>query len=187
MNIYRFSVTLPDYQDFLRVIDIPGNYSFEDLHLAILSAVDFDDSQLASFYLSDQAWNVGQEITLMDMGEDTSPLTMKDARIDAMLDQKGAHLIYVYDFILMWGFYLEVQDITEPNPEWEYPILVEEVGAPPDQYGDKGHYPDKISDEDQQLIDKLKSQGLNLGFGGGHHTSDSDSEDYGTDEEDPYY
>lgn len=185
MHIYRFRVTLSDNEEFLRVIDIPGNYSFEALHLSILSAVNFDDSQLASFYISNQQWEKEQEITLLDMGDDAAPLTMQEAQIDKMLKKKGERLIYVYDFILMWTFYLELQDVLEPNPEWEYPMLVEEQGSSPDQYGDKSHYPDEISDEDQQIIDQIKKEGLNLGMGDNPNKgSGYDDEDYGFDEDD---
>ncbi len=186
MKIYRFKVTLANHDDLLRVIDISGDYTFEGLHLAILSSVNFDDSQLASFYLSDEKWEKGQEMTLLDMGDDASPITMNEVRIDKMLKKKGARLIYVYDFILMWTFYLELQDILEPNPNWEYPMLVEETGNPPDQYGEKGRYPDEISDEDQKIIDRLKEEGFNLGLGGEFNEGDDDDPGNGN-EEDGYY
>ncbi len=185
MNIYRFKVSLKNHDDLLRVIDIPGNYTFEGLHLAILSAVNFDDSQLASFYVSDDKWEKGQEITLLDMGDDAAPLIMQDARLDKMLKKKGEHLIYVYDFILMWTFYLELHDIIEPNPEWEYPMLVEEEGPAPDQYGEKGQYPDEISEEDQKIIEQIKKQGFDFNLG---DDSDEDNDDdLGFDDSDERY
>lgn len=184
-QIYRFSVTMPDDEDFERVIDIPGNYSFEALHLATLSAVNFDDSQLASFYLSNPKWQKGQEITLVDMGDEQAPPTMASVQLDQMLTESGARLVYVYDFILMWTFYLELMAITAPDPTWEYPMLVEETGSSPDQYGEQSHYPEALSDEDQDLIDQLKQQGLNLGLGNDEPGDDQDdSEPY--DDDRPY-
>ncbi len=174
-QIYRFSVTMPDDEAFERIIDIPGEYTFEALHLAILSAVNFDDSQLASFYISDQSWEKGEEITLMDMGDDQALPTMASLSLDQKLTQPEARLVYVYDFILLWTFYLELIAIAAPNPNWEYPMLVEEAGSAPDQYGEQSHYPEALSDEDQALIEQLKQQGLNLGLGG--DGSDEDEQD----------
>ena len=173
-QIYRFSVTMPDDEEFERVIDIPGDYTFEALHLAVLSAVGFDDAQLASFYLSDNAWQKGQEITLMDMGDEQAPPTMASIRLDQKLTQPESRLVYVYDFILMWTFYLELIAIAAPNPSWEYPMLVEENGPGPDQYGEQSHYPDPLSDEDQETIEQLKQQGLNLGFSDDEPGEDDD-------------
>lgn len=178
-QIYRFSVTMPDDESFERIIDIPGDYTFEALHLAVLSAVNFDDAQLASFYISDAYWQKGEEITLMDMGDENAPATMESLKLEDKLTQPEARLVYVYDFILLWTFYLELIAIAAPNPNWEYPMLVEEAGTSPDQYGEQSHYPEALSDEDQELIEQLKQQGLNLG---------NDSDDSGDGEEgtEPY-
>ena len=185
MKIYRFKMTLADNEELLRVIDIPGNYTFEAFHFAILSAINFDDSQLASFYLGDSQWNKGQEVTLMDMGDESAPITMRDARIDQMLSKKGDKLIYVYDFILMWTFYLELQDILEHNPNWDYPMLVEEKGEAPDQYGEQGRYPDELSDEDKKIIEQIKKQGFNFGLGNDYEGGGDYGDEYSDD--DDYY
>lgn len=182
-QIYRFSVTMPDNEELERVIDIPGDYTFEAFHFAILSAVNFDDSQLASFYVSNQKWEKGKEITLMDMGDEQAPPTMDSVKLDQMLTEEESRLVYVYDFILLWTFYLELIAIASPNPNWEYPMLVEETGDAPDQYGEKSHYPEALSDEDQQLIEQLKQQGLNLGLGGEDHEGDEDQDSYDDDQQ----
>ena len=176
-QIYRFSITMPDDEAFERIIDIPGDYTFEALHLAVLSAVNFDDAQLASFYVSDASWQKGEEITLMDMGDENAPATMESLRLADKLTQPEARLVYVYDFILMWTFYLELIAIAAPNPNWEYPMLVEEAGTSPDQYGEQSHYPEALSDEDQELIEQLKQQGLNLG----RDSDDSQDDETGTE------
>ena len=45
-----------------RDIDMLSNATFEDLHLAIQNAFNFDNSQMASFYESDDTWERGDEI-----------------------------------------------------------------------------------------------------------------------------
>ena len=41
----------------------------EDLHNVVTQSFGFDGSEMGSFYLSDDDWNQGEEITLFDMSE----------------------------------------------------------------------------------------------------------------------
>ncbi|PJB14623.1 MAG: hypothetical protein CO118_07650, partial [Flavobacteriales bacterium CG_4_9_14_3_um_filter_32_8] len=69
MNIYKFRVTIEDNSDkvIFRDIEIKSTQTFEDFHQIILKAFNFDNSQMASFYVSDEDWNKAQEIALFDM------------------------------------------------------------------------------------------------------------------------
>ena len=67
MAVYKFKVYFEDYEDIYRVIEIKSNQTFLDFHHAILESIKFDNKQLASFYMSNDAWKKGQEITLEDM------------------------------------------------------------------------------------------------------------------------
>ena len=69
MAVYKFSVTFEDYDDVYREIEIKSSQTFEDLHKAIQDSIGFDNKQLASFYMSNDMWRKGREITLMDMNE----------------------------------------------------------------------------------------------------------------------
>ena len=73
MKIFRFRVLI-DSEDgeVFRDIDIQDNQTLEDLHNSIQLAFEFDNSQMASFYLSDEEWVKGDEITLFDMNEASS-------------------------------------------------------------------------------------------------------------------
>jgi len=178
MEVYRFDIRLADDYSIKRVIDIPADWSFEDFHLSILSSIDFQPSELASFYISDKDWNKKQEITLTDMGDEDNTFIMRDLRLKDLVQEKGACIVYVYDFVLMWTFNIELTDLVEARNDMEYPILMEEEGKAPQQFKDKNRYPDEISDEDQQIIEQLKQQGLNFSTG---------FEDDYNDEEDEYW
>ena len=42
-------------------------------------------------------------------------------------------MVYVYDFLRMWCFYVEVMGVEEGEAP-EYPLLAEEFGTAPDQF-----------------------------------------------------
>lgn len=160
--VYRFQVTQRDDHELIRIIDINADATFEDLHLSILSSINFDNAQLASFYLSDKNWRKGEEITVVDMGGDEVMLVMSDYKLNDLLKNKGDRLIYVYDFVLLWTFKVELIEILKGNPELEYPYLIDEKGKAPDQYGDKSRYPEKLSSEDQIIIDMMKDHDMDF-------------------------
>lgn len=158
-KIFRIHVSLSESSGVYRIIDIPSGEFFHSLHLAILTAFNFDYSQLASFYLSNKNWKKGKEITLMDMGDEHELPTMDNVKLEDLISKKGQRLVYVYDFVLMWTFILELTRIHNREEGKKYPLLVEEKGEAPRQYGEIDRYPDEFSDEDQRLINELRREG----------------------------
>ena len=64
MAAYRFKVCLEDNEDIFRDIDIKAAQTFEQFHTIIQEAFKFDAKHAASFFVSDDYWRKGQEITL---------------------------------------------------------------------------------------------------------------------------
>lgn len=147
--VYRFRVTFEDYDDVYRDIEIKSKQTFEDLHKIIQKSINFDSSQLASFYMSDDNWSKGREITLMDMSEPDededdderggpkkpAPITMKDARLADFILDPHQKIYYVFDFMAMWTFYVELIKIIPGPDNGEYPRIVKSVHEAPKQYG----------------------------------------------------
>lgn len=122
-----------DYeQDVFRDILLPLNATFEDFHKEVLTSFKFPNNQMASFYLSNENWDKGDEIPLFDMNEEFGPKalsTMSDVKLFEKITEPGARLVYVYDFFLMWCFFVEIIEILE-TPE-TLPKLVTEFGVAP--------------------------------------------------------
>ncbi len=139
MAVYRFRIIIEDHEDVFREIEIKSTQTFEDLHKKIQEAFKFDASQLASFYMSDDSWRKGKEITLMDMSEDDqekTPIMSKSILAD-YIDDPHQKIIYIFDFLAMWTFYLELVKIQKDDPKVTYPQIVRSVGAAPKQYKNK--------------------------------------------------
>lgn len=133
--IYRMRVILDSQEDIFRDIEIQHDASFEDLHNSIQQAFGFDGTQMASFYDSNDDWEQGDELPLFAMGDDQDG--MSDLAIHQRLEKKNQRMLYVYDFLSMWTFFVEVMDIFEPESGVDYPQLVLSVGNTPDEAPDK--------------------------------------------------
>jgi hypothetical protein len=108
IELMKFRVILDTEQDVFRDIEFLGEDSFANLHRAILKAFQFTDGEMASFYISDENWEKGLEIPLMDMGE--SQISMETTPLTEFIANPGDRLLYVYDFMRMWIFYVELME-----------------------------------------------------------------------------
>ncbi len=125
--IYRFRIILDNKtdEDIFRDIEIRKTDSLEDLHNAITQSFGFDGMEMASFYLSDEKWNQGEEISLFDMSEGNSRVKlMNETPIEEVVDEDHTKLIYIYDFLNMWTFFVELGDIAEEARGTDYPNLM---------------------------------------------------------------
>ena len=106
MKAYKFRVVIDTDDDVFRDIVILENQNFEDLHFAVIHAFGFEGDQMASFYMSNEEWEKGEEIGLMDMsfGDEKGPKDMKSTVIESQIESKHQKILYVYDFLKMWIF-----------------------------------------------------------------------------------
>jgi hypothetical protein len=135
MNIFKFRVIINTEEDVFRDIEIATDDSFESLHKAILSAFDFDEGEMASFYMSDDTWSQGEEVSLMEMSEGGSNKTksMSDVALDSMLGKPDDKMVYVYDFLRMWSFYVELVEVKKAAASTIYPRVALVFGDAPEQ------------------------------------------------------
>ncbi len=125
--IYRFRIILDNdtEDDVFRDIEIRKTDTLEDLHNSIAQSFGFDGSEMASFYLSDDEWNQGEEISLFDMSERANTVKlMSETSIGDTCGVKNTKLIYVYDFFSMWTFFVELGEIVEESEGTDYPNLM---------------------------------------------------------------
>ncbi len=123
--LYRFRIILDAEEDVFRDIEIMSENTLEDLHNTILQSFGFDGTEMASFYISDDEWNQGEEISQFDVTEGTGSVRlMNETTLDSVVSETQTKLIYVYDFFSMWTFLVELAEIAEPDPQMDYPNLL---------------------------------------------------------------
>ncbi len=155
--IYRFRVILDNDvdDDVFRDLEIQETDTLEDLHNIITQSFGFDGTEMASFYLSDNQWNQGEEISLFDLSEDTSARLMSGTVIKNVVFEMQTKLIYVYDFLSMWTFFVELAEIVEESPGVDYPNLMFVHGQIPDTAPEKSFDADDDYDDFDEFDDNI--------------------------------
>ncbi|MFY7740596.1 MAG: IS1096 element passenger TnpR family protein [Flavobacterium sp.] len=177
--VYKFRVILDAEEDIFRDIAILENDTLEDLHNAIVNAFGFDGLEVASFYTCDDTWNQEDEIPMFDSGDVPGEnKIMSDYQLNDILDTENTKIIYVYDFINMWTFLVElaaVEDSVEVG--MVYPNLLFSHGEMPAEAMEK-HFQADFEEEESynEFEDDLDEDDLDM-FSG-----DDSFEDYGFEE-----
>lgn len=155
--IYRFRVVLDNDtdEDVFRDIEIRETDSLEDLHNCIAQSFGFDGLEMASFYVSDDVWNQGEEIPMVDLGEEAAERTMNATIINELIHEAQTKLIYVYDFFSMWTFYVELAEIVEETEGVNYPNLMFVHGQLPDEAPEKSFEAEDFDDFNDEFEDGL--------------------------------
>ncbi len=193
MHIYRFRITFEDQDEFFRELEILADQNFEEFHQAITKNLEIDPGMLSSFYICDHQFRKKKEISLLDMDPDSNEdenegvLVMKDTLLSDAIDDPHQKLLYVYDYLNYWTFYIELLKISRAQEGVSYPrfskakgLTPRELKATPQQVPgvekgmDLGFDEDEIDPEDMERLDGRED------FGG------SNEEDFsqGPDEDD---
>ena len=130
--IYKIRAILNTKDDIIRDIAILKTATLEDLHNAICNAFGFTGHEMAAFYKADEDWNQGEEFPLFDMSDGTDNKTqMQEVIIENVLENNGSKLLYVYDFLTMWSFYVELVETDLVQKDFELPRLLFVLGTIP--------------------------------------------------------
>ena len=147
--IYRFRAILDheNKEDIFRDIEIRKTDTFEDLHNVLTQSFGFDGSEMASFYVSNDDWHQGQEIALFDMGQNEDIRMMNETIIEDLLDEDNTKLIFIYDFLNMWTFLVELGEIVEEAQGTDYPNLLFVCGQVPSEAPEKQFEADQSNED----------------------------------------
>ena len=166
--MYKIRIILDTKEDVLRTILVDDTINLESLHYTIAKAFGFEGQEMASFYRTDDEWYQGEEIPLFNMAEAGEAISMQTCILNETLPDENNKLIYVYDFLNMWTFYVDVVEINE-DKRTDLPQTILEVGEIPSEAPEKEFVADKLGNEFDDEDD------LDDDFG---HYDDFDYNDY---------
>ncbi len=136
--IYKIRIILDAEEDIFRDVEIEASTTMEDFHNAIAQSFGFLGNEMASFYTCDENWNQDEEIALFDMSENGSNVRlMNETFLEDVMTEDSPKLIYVYDFLSMWTFFVELADIVEKESGQSYPNLLFSFGELPESPPEK--------------------------------------------------
>ncbi len=189
MLIYKFKIRFEEHEEFLREIELRADQTFEDFHQAILGNLGLDPGMLASFFICDQRFRKLKEIQLVDMDpaappgedpdaeeteagkeedhQDSEPLLMHESYLKDHIDDPHQRMLFMYDNLNQWTFYIELMKIQRASDTESYPRISKAKGPVPRElvatpkqipgvetpmdfsYGDGDAPPEDLSDFDQ--------------------------------------
>ena len=155
--IYRIRIILDVEEDVLRDIEIEATATLEELHLAITQSFGFLGNEMASFYESDASWQQGEELPLESMEQGPN---MREEPLNTVFTLAQHHLIYVYDFLNLWTFFVELKEVGEALSGMSYPNLIHSQGEVPEEAPEKlfeaedeSHFDTDPADEEASDLD----------------------------------
>ena len=156
--MYKIRAILDTQEDIIRTILVDDTINLEELHLIIAKSFGFDGQEMASFYRADEDWNQGEEIPLFNMAEAGEDISMENCTLNETLPDVNDKLIYVYDFLNMWTFYVDVVEISSEK-RTDLPKTILSVGEVPKEAPEKQFTADDFEDEfdefrDDDMIDE---------------------------------
>ena len=119
--IYRFTIISDEVDDFVREIQIDPEATFYDFHEAILKSVGYANDQMTSFFICDDDWEKGKEVTLeeMDDNPEIDSWVMKDTAISELVEdekQKTAICIRLHNRTLF--LHRTIRNYHRKRYEW---------------------------------------------------------------------
>ena len=178
MAILKFRVYWEEDEGVYRDIAIRHQQTFLELHQAILKSYEFDNKHQATFYKSNDSWQLGREISLekYDKKYLAEPLLMEASNIGGQIADPNQKFVYEYDFAKNWRFMIELININkEEDKNVTYPVCVRVEGLGPSQYGTKGMIENRLAEIEEKY--DLESDSLLDGFGEEGEDGDSSSEE----------
>lgn len=129
--VYKFVVLSDEDESFVREFEFLDSHTLLDFHRMIQDELEFDKSQMASFFLATDNWEKEEEFTLFDMGTGSS--TMETGILEEIIFKKNQKLLYIFDFFNERALFVEYTgEIKEVNGR-EYPTCTNSKGLPPKQ------------------------------------------------------
>jgi len=135
--LMRFRISLLRVEPTIwRVIDVPADYSFWDLHVAIQDAMGWHDEHLHVFALGEDGKRARERLGLSmpDAGDGIRP--DHEVKVADRLSDPGDTVIYIYDFGDYWRHAVELIDTHAVGSTLDLPRCVDgERACPPEDCG----------------------------------------------------
>jgi len=129
--VYKFVVLSDEDESFVREFEFLDTHTLLDFHNLIQDELEFDKSQMASFFMATDNWEKEEEFTLFDMGTGSS--TMEVAVLEDIIFRKNQKLLYIFDFFNERALFVEYTGEVKEIDGREYPSCTNSKGIPPMQ------------------------------------------------------
>ncbi|MEI6789152.1 MAG: plasmid pRiA4b ORF-3 family protein [bacterium] len=140
-EVYQFKITLCETEPFVwRRIQVPGCYSFWDLHCAIIDAFGWLDYHLHLFTIHNPATGADDHFGIPDADDDPmmgyTVFPGWKMRLSRLFTPENARADYLYDFGDGWHHEVVLEAVLPRSADTTYPRCVDgENACPPEDCG----------------------------------------------------
>jgi len=125
---YNIRITLESKEDVIREIEINSDCFMSELHYFIIDAFGLDNKELASFYTVNSELELEDEFPLISFQDNSS--NMENTKLESVLTNVNDKLIYVFDYMKMWRFLIDLIKIETDFKERKCTLR---IGKIPDE------------------------------------------------------
>ena len=125
----KFRIILNVKEDVLRDIVIDSGTSLIEFSKIISTEFGFDSSEISTFHNTDDNWEQLDEIKIFKI-DDTDEI-MDNIPISNFFISKNDKLIFIYDFLNYWTFFIELYEVGDfINDNSKY-FVINSIGKVP--------------------------------------------------------
>ena len=144
---YNIRVILEANEDVIRDIEINSDCLLSELHYFLIECFELNKNELASFYTTNNELEIINEIPLVSFEKRGS--NMDNTNLESILDMDNNNLIYVYDYMKMWRFLIELKSIEE---NFDFRKCTNKIGEMPNE-APEINFAEENQNEDEDGID----------------------------------
>lgn len=127
----KFRIILNVKNDVLRDIIVDSSISLIEFSKIISSEFGFDSSEISTFHHTDENWEQLEEIKIFKI--DDQDKIMDNVSISNFFIAKDDKLIFIYDFLNYWTFFVELYEVGEFNINDKKYLTINSIGEVPDE------------------------------------------------------
>ena len=127
----KLRVILNVKTDVLRDIIINSKVTLKEMSDIISESFGFDSTEISTFHHTNEDWELLEEIKIFKIDE--SDISMENSPISDFLQLNGDKIIFIYDFLNYWTFFIELFDLDE-NVEDKFKFkCINSIGTVPSE------------------------------------------------------
>lgn len=142
-NAYQIKVTLSDEPPIWRRLEIPGNFTFSDFHVAIQDAMGWHDCHLHEFEVRNPLTKENEIIGIPDDESDWDReiISGMKRKVSDIFSLENIKAKYTYDYGDNWVHRIEVERIKTIARNSKYPMCIGgNAACPPEDCGGLSEY-----------------------------------------------
>jgi hypothetical protein len=120
----------------------------------IVDAFELEENEMASFYMTNDKFELLQEIPLFSIEDkNNSMLAMNEIIISSVFQSEGNQLLYIYDFLNMWRFLITFHASSKNTTDET--ICINKIGKMPTEAPEIIFEAEKEFDPFEEAFDKF--------------------------------